>query len=77
MILKKIAKIAYNAELKTMYIAFQGSTVDTPFVGVSKKEFNKFSKAANIDEHFNDKIQGTFEEVTLDTEIVINCNLSP
>lgn len=71
----KITRIGYNAELETMYIDFNGSSLDTPYKRVSEKLFNDFSTAKNIDGFFDTQIKGFCEEVKLDIRNQIYCGL--
>jgi len=71
----KITRIAYNPEIKIMYIDFSGSTEDTPYQGVTEKIFRKFSKAKKIDEYFETHIKDNFKSVQISTENKINCSL--
>jgi len=70
-----ISKIAYNSEVKTMFVSYKGSTVDTPYTGVSKDMFIGLSNATDIDEHFDAHIKHHCKEVQIDTENVLSCDL--
>lgn len=70
----KINKMAYNAEIKTMYIDFYGSTVDTPFKNVPKNTFLEFSQAYSVDEYYEKHIKTCYEKVKIGTENSINFN---
>ena len=72
---KKIIRIAYNFEIKMMYINFRGSTIDTPYQGVSEETFAEFSKANDIDDYFNRHIRDVHIKVKIDTENVVGCRL--
>ncbi len=71
----KIKKMAYNAEIETMYIDFIGSTVDTPYKNVSEKTFNEFSQANDVDEHYEMHIKSSCQKVEISTENIISCDL--
>jgi len=71
---KKISRIAYNPEVKTMFIDFKGSVVDTPYAGVNQVLFESFTNAEDIDEYYEAFIKKECEVVELDTENVINVN---
>ena len=71
----KIKRIAYNPEIKIMYIDFSGSAIDTPYQDVTEKTFKKFSKARNIDDYYDTHIKDNFERVQISTENKINCSL--
>ena len=72
---KIISRIAYNTGVKILYIDFQGSSVDTPYAGVTKEMFEEFSNAENIDEYYEKYIKDSCEKIELDTENVVNCRL--
>jgi len=72
---KKISKIAYNSEVKTMYIDFKGSNVDTPFMKVDENVFKMFCNAEDVDEFYRTKIKNSYQEAILNTENTINCRL--
>lgn len=71
----KITRIAYNSEIKIMYIDFTGSIVDIPYRGVTEKIFKKFSKAKKIDDYYEAHIKDKFQTVEISTENKINCSL--
>lgn len=71
----KISKIAYNAEIETMYIDFKGSKVDTPYTGVTKGMFKLFCNATDIDEFYDTHIKDSFKKIERDTKFSLNCRL--
>ena len=71
----KIRKIAYNSEIKIMYIDFVCSTIDTQYSGVSEKVFIEFSMADDIDQYYDSHINDVFEKVELNIVNNINLNL--
>lgn len=71
----KITRIAYNPEILVMYIDFSGSITDTPYQGVTKAIFKKFSKANDIDGYYETHIKDKFQSVQISTENKINCSL--
>ncbi len=44
-----------------MFIDFQGSEIDTPYVDVPEDVFKSFSKSDSINEYFNEHIDGKFK----------------
>ena len=64
----KINKVGYNAKIKTMYIDFSGSTVDTPYKNVIENTFQEFSQAKNADAHYENYIKTCCERVDINTE---------
>lgn len=72
---EKISKVAYNKEIKTMYIDFIDSNVDTPYAGVTEAIFTAFCEAKNTDEFFKIHIKDCFEKIDINTENSINCRL--
>ncbi|WP_299872704.1 KTSC domain-containing protein [uncultured Cocleimonas sp.] len=57
----RINRIGYNREVKTMFIDFQGSEIDTPYVNVPESVFKSFSKSDTINKYFNEYIDGKFK----------------
>lgn len=57
----KINRIGYNKIVRTMFIDFQGSEIDTPYVDVPEDVFKSFSKSDSINEYFNEHIDGKFK----------------
>ncbi len=72
---KIMSRIAYNSEVKTMYIDFKDSTVDTPYAGVNKALFKSFCEADNIDEYFETFIKNKCKKVEIDIENTVNIRL--
>lgn len=72
---KIMSRIAYNAEVKIMYIDFKDSTIDTPFSGVNKALFESFCKADNIDDYYENFIKHKCEKVEIDTKNRVNIRL--
>lgn len=71
----KIRRIAFNAELKMMYIDFVESTVDIPYQGISEATFKEFSNAKNIDNYYELFIKDKYPCIEFNTENKINCSL--
>ena len=57
----RINRIGYNKEVKTMFIDFQGSEIDTPYVDVPENVFKSFSKSDTINKYFKEHIDGKFK----------------
>ena len=56
----RINRIGYNREVKTMFIDFQGSEIDTPYINVPENVFKTFSKSDTINKYFKEHIDGKF-----------------
>jgi len=57
----RINRIGYNREVKTMFIDFHGSEIDTPYVNVPENIFNSFSESDTINKYFKEHIDGKFK----------------
>ena len=57
----RINRIGYNREVKTMFIDFQGSQIDTPYVNVPESVFKTFSNSDTINKYFKEHIDGKFK----------------
>ena len=57
----KINRIGYNSQVKTMFIDFQGSEIDTPYVDVPENVFKTFSMSDTINKHFKEHIDGKYK----------------
>lgn len=71
----KISRIAYNAEVSTMYIDFPGSTLDIPYKGVTEAVFREFSQAENVDAYYDLHIKDVYPQIERDIENKIDCKL--
>lgn len=71
----KIKRIAYNPEIKIMYIDFTGSSLDVPYHGITENLFKKFSQAKRVDDYYETHIKNKFEAVQISTENQISCSL--
>ena len=56
----RINRIGYNKEVKTMFIDFQGSEIDTPYVNVPENVFKSFTNSDTINKYFKKHIEGKF-----------------
>ncbi len=57
----RINRIGYNRVVKTMFIDFQGSEIDTPYIDVPENVFKIFSKSDTINKYFKEHIDGKFK----------------
>jgi len=71
----KIKRIAFNSELKIMYVDFVESTLDVPFQGITEEVFYAFSTADNIDNYYELFIEGKYPRIETMTENKIHCPL--
>lgn len=57
----RINRIGYNSQVKTMFIDFQGSEIDTPYINVPKNVFKEFSESDSVNKYFKENIDGKFK----------------
>ena len=57
----RINRIGYNSKMKTMFIDFQGSEIDTPYINVPKNVFMAFSESDTVNKYFKEYIDGKFK----------------
>ncbi len=57
----RINRIGYCREVKTMFVDFLGSEIDTPFINVPENIFKSFSKSNTINKYFKEHIDGKFK----------------
>ncbi|MEB8431895.1 KTSC domain-containing protein [Cocleimonas sp. KMM 6892] len=57
----RINRIGYSREVNTMFIDFQGSEIDTPYVNVPENIFKSFAASDTINKFFNEHIDGKFK----------------
>lgn len=57
----KINRIGYNSKVKTMFIDFQGSEIDTPYINVPKSVYKEFSGSDTVNKYFKEHIDGKYK----------------
>lgn len=58
---RKINRIGYNKEVKSLYIDFVGSVTDTAFIQVPESLFESFKEAKSPDKFYDQFVDGYFE----------------
>ena len=70
----KITRIGYNREMKTMYIDFVGSLVDTPYKNVPESLYSEFVESGSINTFYQDHIEDVYESVNVESENKFDTN---
>ena len=73
---KKINRIGYNKDVRSLFIDFKGSSTDTTFIKVPEALFEYFIEAKSPDYFFTQFIDGYFDVANFDLNNSINAKLS-
>lgn len=67
-----INRIGYNIDVKSLYIDFMGSDVDTVYLDVPESLYPLFIEAKDPDKFFQQFVNGYFKEAKLSLENQVN-----